>query len=58
LFDFRPDYLTPHAKKLEENKTATIRELFNGSDEEYKYYVSSTITKLVQERKNEQFGFH
>ena len=58
LFDFRPDYLTPHAKKLEENKTATIRELFNGSDEKYKYYVSSTITKLVQERKNEQFGFH
>ena len=45
LADFRPDYLTPHAKKLEENKNATIRDLFDGTDEQYKKYISDT-TKL------------
>ncbi len=43
LADFRPDYLTPHAKKLEENKNATIRDLFNGTDEQYKKHVYDTL---------------
>ena len=51
--DFRPDYLTPYAKKLEENKNATIRDLFNGTDQEYKIYVNITIKNLIQKRKND-----
>ena len=53
LSDFRPNYLTSYAKRLEENKDAIIRDLFEGTDEEYKMYVYETIKNLVQKRKNE-----
>ena len=53
LKDFRPNYLTPYAKKLEENKNATIRDLFDGTDEQYKKYVHKTIKNLVELRKND-----
>jgi hypothetical protein len=53
LTDFRPDYLTPYAKKLEENKNATIRDLFNGTNSEYKAHVNNEIVKQVQLRKDE-----
>ena len=53
LKDFRPNYLTPCAKKLEENKNATIRDLFDGTDEQYKKYVHKTIKNLVELRKND-----
>jgi len=52
LADFRPDYLTPYAKELENNKDATIRDLFNGTDEQYKKHVYNTIKHLVEIRKN------
>ena len=52
LADFRPDYLTPYAKKLEENKNATIRDLFDGTDEQYKKHVYDTIKHLVEIREN------
>ena len=52
LTDFRPDYLTPYAKKLEENKNATIRDLFDGTDEQYKKHVYDTIKHLVEIREN------
>ncbi len=53
LTDFRPNYLTQYAKKLEENKNATIRDLFDGTDKEYKTYVNITIRNLIQKRKND-----
>ena len=53
LADFRPNYLTPYAEKLENNKNATIRDLFDGTDDEYKIYVNNIIIKQVQLRKNE-----
>ena len=53
LADFRPDYLTPYAKELENNKDATIRDLFDGTDEQYKKYVHKTIKNLVELRKND-----
>ena len=53
LTDFRPNYLTPYAEKLENNKNATIRDLFDGTDDEYKIYVNNIIIKQVQLRKNE-----
>ena len=53
LADFRPAYLTPYAKKLEDNKDATIRDLFDGTDEQYKKYVHKTIKNLVELRKND-----
>jgi hypothetical protein len=53
LADFRPDYLTSHAKKLENNKNATIRDLFDGTDDEYKIHVNNIIIKQVQLRKND-----
>ena len=46
--DFRPNYLTPYAQKLEQNKNATIRELYDGND--YENHVRTTLTRLVQER--------
>ena len=52
LADFRPNYLTPYAKKLEDNKDATIRDLFNGTDEQYKKHVYNTIKHLVEIREN------
>ena len=52
LADFRPDYLTPYAKELENNKDATMRDLFNGTDEQYKKHVYDTITHLVEIREN------
>tara|TARA_Y100000034_G_scaffold135712_1_gene208736 strand:- start:1535 stop:2185 length:651 start_codon:yes stop_codon:yes gene_type:complete len=54
LTDFRPNYLTPYAKKLEENKNATIRDLFNGTNKEYKKKTYTTIKKLIELRKNGQ----
>ena len=54
LTDFRPDYLTPYAKKLEENKNATIRDLFNGTDDEYRVHVNSIITKQTQLRRDDK----
>jgi hypothetical protein len=53
LTDFRPNYFTLYAKKLEENKNATIRDLFDGTDEQYKKYVHKTIKNLVELRKND-----
>jgi hypothetical protein len=53
LADFRPNYLTPYAKKLEDNKDATIRDLFNGTDEQYKKHVYDTIKHLVEIRDND-----
>ena len=53
LTDFRPNYLTPYAKKLEKNKNATIRDSFEGTYDEYKTYVNITIRNLIQKRKNE-----
>ena len=53
LADFRPNYLTPYAKKLEDNKDATIRDLFNGTDEQYKKHVYDTIKHLVEIREND-----
>jgi len=53
LADFRPNYLTPYAKKLEDNKDATIRDLFNGTDEQYKKHVYNTIKHLVEIREND-----
>jgi hypothetical protein len=53
LTDFRPNYLTPYAKKLEENKSATIRDLFDGTNDEYKAHINNTIVKQVQLRKDE-----
>ena len=52
LADFRPDYLTPYAKELENNKDATMRDLFNGTDEQYKKHVYDTIKHLVEIREN------
>ena len=52
LADFRPDYLTPYAKELENNKDATMRDLFNGTDEQYKKHVYDTIKHLVEIRAN------
>ena len=52
LADFRPDYLTPYAKELENNKDATIRDLFDGTDEQYKKHVYDTIKHLVEIREN------
>ncbi len=54
LADFRPDYLTPYAKKLEDNKDATIRDLFNGTDDEYKVHVNNTIVKQIQLRRDDK----
>ena len=53
LADFRPNYLTPYAEKLENNKNATIRDLFDGTDNEYKIHVNNMITRQIQLRKNE-----
>jgi len=53
LADFRPNYLTPYAEKLEENKNATMRDLFNGTDDEYKSYVNNIIIKQVQLRNDD-----
>ena len=52
LADFRPDYLTPYAKELENNKDATMRDLFNGTDEQYKKHVYDSIKHLVEIREN------
>ncbi|MCH2541990.1 MAG: hypothetical protein MKZ97_01520 [Alphaproteobacteria bacterium] len=53
LSDFRPNYLTSHAKRLEENKDAVMRDLFEGTDEEYKMYVYETLKNLIEIRKND-----
>ena len=53
LYDFKPDYLTPHAEKLEKNKDATIRNLFDGTEEEFKKHVYENIKHLMEIRKNE-----
>jgi hypothetical protein len=50
MFDFRPDYLTTHAKILEKNKNATIRDLFDGTDKQYKKHVHTITKNLVQKR--------